>query len=165
MEHQKILNLLNSKFVTRKWSIVNDQSNANYDVRNEAIYNTKFLKSNLCDLNDAYIVNGDITATASPTTQVTFKNCGLLTKCISKVDGTTIDDPEGLILVMCIYNLIEYSSNYSETTGSLWFYPKNEATNFDANISNTNNFKSFEYKAKLLENTVALSLQIKLMEF
>ena len=66
---------------------------------------------------------------------------------------------------MCIYNLIEYSSNYSETTGSLWFYPKNEATNFDANISNTNNFKSFEYKAKLLENTVALSLQIKLMEF
>ena len=49
MEHQKILNLLNSKFVTRKWSIVNDQSNANYDVRNEAIYNTKFLKSNLCD--------------------------------------------------------------------------------------------------------------------
>ena len=39
MEHQKILNLLNeasdSKFVTRKWNIVNDQSNANYDVENE----------------------------------------------------------------------------------------------------------------------------------
>ena len=43
MEHQKILNLLNdakdSKFVTRKWNIVNDQSNASYDVRNEVIYN------------------------------------------------------------------------------------------------------------------------------
>ena len=39
MEHQKILNLLNeasdSKFVTRKWNIVNDHSNANYDVENE----------------------------------------------------------------------------------------------------------------------------------
>ena len=39
MEHQKILNLLNeasdSKFVTRKWNIVNDQSNANYDAENE----------------------------------------------------------------------------------------------------------------------------------
>ena len=45
MEHQKILNLLNeasdSKFVTRKWNIVNDQSNSNYDVGTEIIYNTK----------------------------------------------------------------------------------------------------------------------------
>ena len=45
MEHQKILNLLNeagdSKFVTRKWSIVNDQSNVNYDVGNKIIYNAE----------------------------------------------------------------------------------------------------------------------------
>ena len=40
-------------------------------------------------------------------------------------------------------NLIEYDSNYSETTGSLWFYSKDEATNFNADIAN-NNFKSFE---------------------
>ena len=45
-----------SKFVTRKWNIVNDQSNANYDVGNEIIYNTEVLKSNLCDYNDAYIL-------------------------------------------------------------------------------------------------------------
>ena len=35
MEHQKMLNLLNeasdSKFVTRKWNIVNDDSKANYN--------------------------------------------------------------------------------------------------------------------------------------
>ena len=54
-----------------------------------------------------------------------------------------------------MYNLIEYSSNYSETIGSLWFYSKNEATNFNNNIANTNNFKSFKYEAILLENTVA----------
>ena len=47
-----------------------------------------------------------------------------------------------------MYNLIEYSSNYSETTGSLWFYSKDEETNFDANIENTDDFKSF--KCKLL---------------
>ena len=46
------------------------------------------------------------------------------------------------------YSLKEYSSNYSETTESLWFYSKDEATNFNT----TNNFKSFKYKAKLLEN-------------
>ena len=45
MEHQKILNLLsepsNSEFVTRKWNIVNDQSNAYYNVRNETINSTE----------------------------------------------------------------------------------------------------------------------------
>ena len=60
MENQKMLNVLNkagyTKFVTRKWNIVNDQSNANYDVGNEIICNTKVLKSNLCDFNDAYIL-------------------------------------------------------------------------------------------------------------
>ena len=46
MEHQKILNSVNeandSKFVTRKWIIVNDQSNANYDVGNEISMIQKF---------------------------------------------------------------------------------------------------------------------------
>ena len=52
MEHQKIANLLNktndSKFVTRKLNIANDQLNANYDVANEIIYNTEVLISSLC---------------------------------------------------------------------------------------------------------------------
>ena len=54
-----------------------------------------------------------------------------------------------------MYNLIDYSSNYSKITGSSWFYSKNEATNFNLGIANDNNFKSFEYKAKLLGNTAA----------
>ena len=56
---------------------------------------------------------------------------------------------------MSIYNLIEYSSNYSETTGSLWLYSKNEASDFNNNIADTDNFKSFKHKAILLGNTVA----------
>ena len=56
---------------------------------------------------------------------------------------------------MSIYNLIEYSSNYSKTTESLWFYTKDEATNFNADIANGNNFESFMYKAELLKSTVA----------
>ena len=54
-----------------------------------------------------------------------------------------------------MYNLIEYNSNYSETTGSLWFYSKDKATDFNADIVNNNNFKTLKYMAKLLENTVA----------
>ena len=127
MEHQKILSLLNeandSKFVARKWNTVNDQSTANYDVGNEIIYNTEVLKDNICDYNDAYIlVRGDITVAAAPAAQVSFKNCAPFTKCITKIDETTVDDAEDLDSVMLMYNLIEYSLNCSETTGSLWFY-------------------------------------------
>ena len=150
---------------------MNDLSNANYGVGNEIyntvksimktimksiICNTEVLKSNLCNYNDAYIiVKGKITVKVAPKKQVAFKNCAPFTKYITKIDGTTIDDVEDLDLVMAMHNLIEYSSNYSETTGSLWSYYKDEATNFNANIGNTDDLKSFKYKAKLLETTVA----------
>ena len=139
MEHKKILNLLNdandSKFVTRKWDIVNDNSNANYAVGNEIKFNREFLKHNLSDYKDAYIlVRGNITVRVGPTTQVAFKNCALFTKCITKIDGTTIDDAEDLDLVMPMYNLIGHSSNYSETTGTLWLYSEDGATNCNADI-------------------------------
>ena len=80
MEHQKILNLLNetsdSKFVTGKWNVGNDQSNTNYDVGNKIIYNTEVLKSNLCDYNDAYILVRDIILiSGNIAARVAFKNC------------------------------------------------------------------------------------------
>ena len=54
-----------------------------------------------------------------------------------------------------MYNLTEYNSNYSETTGSLWFYSKDEANTFNADIAKDNNFKYFKYKAKLFGNIAA----------
>ena len=57
--------------MTIKWNIVSDQSNANFDVRNEVIYNKNILKSNLCDYNEADIlVTGDIAAVAAGDGQV-----------------------------------------------------------------------------------------------
>ena len=113
--------------MTRKWNIANDQSNVNYDVGNEIIYNTEILKSNLCDYNDRYtLVKCNITGTAAPKTQVSLKNFVPFTNCITKIDEISIDDVEELDLVMPMYYLIEYSSNYSETTESLWFYSKEE---------------------------------------
>ena len=92
---------------------------------------------------------------SAPATQVAFQNCASFTKCITKIDETTIDDAEDLDLVMSVYNLVQYSSNYSEATGSLWLYSKNEPADFNNNIADTDNFKSFKHKAKLLGNTVA----------
>ena len=103
-----------SKFVTKKWNFINDQPNTNYDVGNEIIYNTEVLKSNPCDYNDAYIlVRGDITIVGENRAEVAFM-------CISKIDGTTIDEAENLDLVMPMHNLLEYSSNYSDMASSLW---------------------------------------------
>ena len=71
METQKIVNLLSDsenesfKFATRKWYITNDQNNGQYGRGNEndstIKFQTKVIKSNLCDYSDAYIlVTGDI---------------------------------------------------------------------------------------------------------
>ena len=80
------------KFVTRKWNMVNNKSDANHDLGYEIIYNTEVLKSNLRDYNSAYIlVKGDITVTAVSATQVSFKNCASFTKCTIKLDGATIE--------------------------------------------------------------------------
>ena len=129
------------------------KSKTNYCIGNEIIYNTKVLKSNLRDYNDVIILGrGNITITGDQVTQVALKNCAPFTNCITKINRTTIDDAKDLDLVMPMYILIEYSSNYSETAGSLWFYSKDEAIGFNADIANTNNFKSLMYKAKLLEN-------------
>ena len=56
---------------------------------------------------------------------------------------------------MPMYNLLKNSSNYSDTTGSLRFYSKDEATNFNVDIEDNVNFKSFVYKAKLVGETEA----------
>ena len=105
MERQEISNLLNkssdSKFVTRNKNIVNDQINTNYNAENVIIYNTEVLKSNLCNYKDAYIlVRGDITIVGNITDRVAFKSSAPFTKCITKFDGTTIDNAEELDLVM-----------------------------------------------------------------
>ena len=73
MEQQKILILLNdtkdSKFVTRKWNIVNNNSTSSCAEANEITYNTEISKSNLCGYNHAYIlVTGDVTVVAAPST-------------------------------------------------------------------------------------------------
>ena len=92
------------------------------------------LRSSLCDYSDAYIlvkgnisVNNTAAAAADPNNRnkkVIFKNCAPFTNCISKINNTQIDNAEYIDIVMPMYNLIEYSDNYSKTSGSLWQYCK-----------------------------------------
>ena len=54
--------------------------------------------------------------------EVVFKNYAPFTTCISEIKSKEIDNARGIDVVMVMYNLIEYSNNYSKTSGSLWQY-------------------------------------------
>ena len=82
MEHKKYWTYWMKLMILNLWqkNWIFDQSNANYDIGNQIFYNTEVLKSNLCDCKDIYIlVRGDITVTAAPETQVSFKSCAPFT--------------------------------------------------------------------------------------
>ena len=93
-----------SKFETSKWYVINDQNNTDYGEGNESgttvKFETKAIKSCLCDYSDAYIlVTGDITATGGDAvTRVAFKNCAPFTKCITHINDEHIDSADNLIL-------------------------------------------------------------------
>ena len=172
METQKIVNLLNgsdnenSKFATKKWYIIDSESNGNYSHHNPIKFLTKSIESSLCDYSDAYIlVTGNITVTRTiagdpvqrkqvltEATQVVFKNCAPFKKCCTEIDGTLVDEVDFINITMCMYNLIEYGGNYSDTSGSLWGFKRDEIDN-NAEVTNDNSAPSFKYKASLIGNT------------
>ena len=144
METQKIVNLLNgsdnenSKFATKKWYIIDSESNGNYSHHNPIKFLTKSIESSLCDYSDAYIlVTGNITVTGGDAnTKVAFKNCTPFTKCITEINETFIDDAEHINITMPMYNLIEYSDNCSDTS---WRFKRDKII---GNINLTNNNSS-----------------------
>ena len=79
------------------------------------------LRSNLCHYSDAYIlIKGTITITG-----IAGPPAG---RCISRINNTEIDNAKDIDIVMPMYNLIEYSDNYSKTSGSLWQCNKYDPT-------------------------------------
>ena len=121
------------------------------------------LRCSLWDYSDAYIlVKGNISvnntaaedADANNTNKkVIFKNCSPFTYCISKINNTQVDNAKDIDIVMPIYNLIEYSNNYSKTSESLWQYCKHiRAVNNGGNIVDLNGAiaaGSFNFKTKI----------------
>ena len=136
MEYQKITNSIDrdasrepSKFKTKNWVEINDESRGTYNVNSHIKFKTTMLKSSLCDYGNVYIlVKGIITfnntaasdADANDTNKkVIFKNCAPFTNCRSEIDNTQVDNAKDIDIEMPMYNLIEYSDNYSKTSGSL----------------------------------------------
>ena len=130
MEYQKIANLLDynksnqpSKFRTKNWVEIDDESRGTYNVNSQIKFKTTMLKSSLCDYSDEYILvketitiagAGDNAAARQADERdksVVFKNCAPFTNCTSKLNNTQVDNAKDIDIVMPMYNLIEYSDN------------------------------------------------------
>ena len=163
MEYQKIANLLDdnksnqpSKFRTKIWVEINDESRGIYNVNSQIKFKTAMLKSSLCDYSDVYIlVKGTITITGAGydgaarqaderDKGVVFKNCAPFTNCISEINDTQVNNAKDIDIVMPMYNLIEYGDNYAKTSGSLWQCYRDEPNN---NLANS---ESFKFKVKII---------------
>ena len=65
------------------------------------------------------LVTGDITVAANNNTDVAFKSCAPFSTCKTKINDVFVDEANHIYIAMPMYNLIEYSDNYSDTSGSL----------------------------------------------
>ena len=171
MENQKIINLLDKidtdskHFAAKKWYIINDENNTNYGVSKDTgadnpdtiKYDTRVLKPYLCDYAEAYILtDGTIRAAATDAnTSLALKNCAPFTKCNLEINDEHVDTAENLDITMPMYNLIEYSDNYQDSSATLYQYKRDESPENDAVADLTaDNSSSFKYKFSLLGNPV-----------
>ena len=139
-----------------------------YSPNKQIRFKTAMLRSSSCDCSDTYVlvkenisVNNTADAGAvakNAVKKVIFKNCAApFTNCLSKINNTQIDNAGYIDRVIPLYNLIEYSDNYSKPSGSLWQYCK-EIPAVD-NVGNTVAFNganatdSFNFKAKITGRT------------
>ena len=171
MENQKITNLLNKDdtdskhFATKKWYIINDENNTNYGVNKDTgadnpdtiKYDTRVLKPNLYEYAEAYIlVYGTIRAdAANNNTRLALKNCAPFTKCNLEINDEHAHTAENLDIIMPMYNLIEYSDNYQDSSATLYQYKRDEPPEANAiNDLTTDTSSSCKYKVELLGNPV-----------
>ena len=98
-------------------------------------------------------MTGNITATGGDAnTKVAFKNCAPFTRCVTHVNDEHVETAENLDIIMPMYNLLEYSDNYADSSGSLYQFKRDEQNINNAGIPNgvtTDNSTSFKYKSSL----------------
>ena len=127
MEYKKIIKLVDdtpnqpTKFQAKHWVEINDESRVTCNTNSQIKFKTSMLRSSLCDYSDAHIlVRGTITEAevavggGNNNIQEVFKNCAPFTNYINEINNTKIDNAKNIDIVIPMYNLIEYSNNYSK---------------------------------------------------
>ena len=94
-------------------------------------------------------------AKANTNTRLALKNCAPFTKCNVEINDDHVDTAENLDITMPMYNLIEYSDNYQNSSATLYQYKRDEPSKPNAiNDLTTDTSSSFKYKVSLLGNPV-----------
>ena len=139
--------------------VINGQNNTDYGEGNESgaivKFETRVIKSSPFDYSDAYIlVTGDMAAIGcDDNTKVAYKNWSPFTKSITHINDEHIDGADNLDIIMPMYNLIEYSNNYSDTSGSLWQFKRDKQNMNNGNPADviTADSSPFKYKSSFLK--------------
>ena len=158
----------NSKFAAKKWYVIDSESKGNYSHENQIKFLASSSESSLRDYSDAYVlVTANIAVVgAKNNTKVAFKRCSPFRECRTEINETFVDNAEHINIVMPMYNLIEYSDNYSDTSGSLWQFKRDEIEgNVDLTVDDNhipNNSSSFKYKSSFITNRNGVKIVVPL---
>ena len=116
----------------QKKYVIGSETTGKYSHHNPIRFLTKSIESSLCDYSDAQIlVTGDIAVTRTiaaasnnllqikqslvSATEVAFKNCAPFKDCRTEINDTFVDYVDFINTAIPVYNLIEYSDNYSDS--------------------------------------------------
>ena len=166
--YNKINNLIGnndlfSKYIGKNYVEIFPLNN-NFNSNKPTWFKTSILRNIICDYADSYIIvtanfkliSNFSTANSNEVLQgkrlrvrnknIIFKNIAPFLKCINKINGVEIDNAEDLDIVMNMYNLIEYSNNFTKTYGSLFNFSRDEKN--DQALSGVNS-KSFKFKTSI----------------
>ena len=150
----------------QKNGVIDSKTSDAYSEDDPIKFLTNSIESSLCDYSDAYIlVTGNITSGGNDT-KVAFKNCAPFRKCRTEINETFVDEAEHINIVMPMYNLVEYSDNYSDTSGSLWQFKRDEIegdVDLTVNAQHIpNNSSSFKYKSSFITNRNGVKIVVPL---
>ena len=155
----------------QKRYVIDSETTGKYSQHNLRKFLTKSIESSLCDYSDTYILvkrDIDVTRTIAAAsnnllqikqslaaaTEVAFKNCAPFKDCRTEINNMFVDYADFTNTAVSMYNLIEYSDNYSDSTGSLWGFKRDDVLN-NVDATNDDNAPLFKYKASLITNTEA----------
>ena len=132
-----------SKLATKKWYVIDSQTTKGKYKQGDTIkFETETIKSSLCDYSDAFIlVTGNITVNAANAPFFTRKTV---------INDVFVDRAEHIYIAMPMYNLIQYSDSYSDTSASIWQFKRDDvrANNADLTVNNSQSQSSSFRKNK-----------------
>ena len=149
-----------SKIAAKEWYVTGSQTTTGKYKQGDTIkFEKQTIKSGFCDYSDAFIsFTGNTTENAANDTDIAFKNRAPCVTCKTVINHVFVDRAEHIYIAMHLYNLIEYTENYSDRSGLMQF-KRDEVPANNAGFT-VNNSQSFKYKAAF----VGEKQQITLME-